>query len=91
MVILEAMASGVPVAASKIGGIPDLIQEGVNGVLFDPHIAGEMAAQIVSLINRQTTRDALAQHCKTIALECYQSKVIADRHLKIYKEVISRK
>jgi glycosyltransferase involved in cell wall biosynthesis len=48
MVILEAMASGVPVAASRIGGIPDLIEEGVTGYFFDP-------------FNSQSIRDAVSQ------------------------------
>lgn len=90
MVILEAMAAGVPAAAARIGGIPDLIQEGINGVLFDPRDADEMAAQIISLTACQTTRDTLAQRCKPIALERYHPKVIATGHLEIYREVLGR-
>jgi glycosyltransferase involved in cell wall biosynthesis len=90
MVIIEAMAAGVPAAAARIGGIPDLIQEGINGVLFDPRDADEMAAQIISLIASQTTRDTLAQRCKPLAHQRYRPEVIAEEHLKIYREVLGR-
>jgi glycosyltransferase involved in cell wall biosynthesis len=90
MVILEAMAAGVPSAAARIGGIPDLIQEGINGVLFDPRDADEMAAQIISLTASQTTRDTHAQRCKPIALKRFHPKVIAAAHLEIYREVLGR-
>ena len=45
-VVLEAMAAGVPVAASSIGGIPDLIRPGETGALFYPRDVGGMAASI---------------------------------------------
>ncbi|MCI0351074.1 MAG: glycosyltransferase family 4 protein, partial [Acidobacteriales bacterium] len=36
MVVLEAMASGLPVAAANVGGVPELVDDGVTGLLFDP-------------------------------------------------------
>ena len=45
--LLEAFASGRPIIASRVGGIPDLLVEGVNGFLALPSDAADLARQIV--------------------------------------------
>ncbi|MES2474543.1 MAG: glycosyltransferase family 4 protein [Verrucomicrobiota bacterium] len=89
MVILEAMAAGVPVAGSHIGGIPDLVEEGVTGTLFDPQIPTDMAGKIGELMGAPELRAACASLSAARALERYSPEVIARRHLEIYREVIS--
>jgi glycosyltransferase involved in cell wall biosynthesis len=51
LVIHEAFMAGVPVVASRIGGIPDLIQDGTNGLLFEPASAPSLAAAIRRLLD----------------------------------------
>src|SRR6266436_6601494 len=46
MVVLEAMAAGVPVVAAKVGGVPDLIEEGQTGMFFDPLDAESMRSAV---------------------------------------------
>jgi glycosyltransferase involved in cell wall biosynthesis len=48
---LEAMAYGKPVIASRIGGIPEQVEEGVTGFLFEPGDSRELAGRIVGLYN----------------------------------------
>lgn len=49
LVILEAMAHGLPVIASRIGGLPELVEDGITGLLFEPGDDQELAARMLTL------------------------------------------
>ncbi|MHB0977641.1 MAG: glycosyltransferase family 4 protein [Candidatus Aquicultorales bacterium] len=49
LVVIEAMASGIPVVASKVGGVPEIVQEGRNGLLVEPGDPKSLAEAILKL------------------------------------------
>ncbi|MDB5051465.1 MAG: putative group 1 glycosyl transferase, partial [Fibrobacteres bacterium] len=51
LVVREALSAGVPVLASRVGGIPEIIEDGVTGLLFEPERPGELTACIQSLVD----------------------------------------
>jgi glycosyltransferase involved in cell wall biosynthesis len=61
MVILEAMALSRPVVASRVGGIPEMIEDGVTGLLVPPHDAEALAAAIVRLLKNHPLADTLGR------------------------------
>lgn len=61
----EALAAGIPVIASRIGGIPETVRHGVNGLLFDPGDAVDLARQIRRLIDEPHLLDHLRAGCET--------------------------
>lgn len=90
MVVLEGMAAGLPVAASRVGGVPDLIEHDVDGLLFDPHDPEAVRTSLETFVREPAVRDRLGRQGRDTALRRFHPKVIAEEHLKIYREVLSR-
>lgn len=90
MVVLEAAAAGVPVAASRVGGIPDLIRHGETGLLFDPGNAGGIREAVASILGAPDTSRRLATKARAEAQARFAPAVVARRHLEIYHEVLDR-
>lgn len=59
--ILEALASGVPIVSTKVGGIPDLVEDGVAAVLIPPGDAEAMADAALALLDDAERRDRLTE------------------------------
>jgi glycosyltransferase involved in cell wall biosynthesis len=88
MVVLEAMAAGVPVLASNIGGVPDLIQHEINGLLCNPDRPETFREAVARLLDDRAFAGGLAAEAKAQALRRFHPLVVARRHLEIYREVI---
>lgn len=66
-VVLEAMASGLPVVAAHAGGIPDLVRHEEDGLLFDPDRPGELVEQVAGLLAHEGRRRFLARAARKAA------------------------
>jgi glycosyltransferase involved in cell wall biosynthesis len=87
-VVLEAMASGVPCVASKIGGSADLIDTGRTGYLFDVDDDDGMSAAVTYLLSdpihaREVGRAARETICSRFSIEA-----TADRYAQLYRDLI---
>lgn len=69
VVLMEAMASGVPVVASRLSGIPELVDCGTEGLLFEPGVAQELAAALTAIAEspRKARQFATAAREKVLA------------------------
>jgi glycosyltransferase involved in cell wall biosynthesis len=88
MVLLEAMAAGVPIIAARVGGVPDLIDENVNGTFCDPTDLKSMRDAVSRVLADPQHAQAMAETAKRLSLERYHPDVVARRHIAIYEEVL---
>ncbi len=88
MVVLESMAAGVPVVAAKVGGVPDLIEDGITGIFCDPLSGESMSAGAEKILKDPSAARKMAARAKEKARERFYPKIVAQEHLRIYKDVL---
>ncbi len=89
MVVVEAWAAGLPVAASDRGGLSALVEPG-TGLLFDPEDGHSIADTILQLQGSKELREALARQGKSKAMADYSWDTVTDRLVEIYRSVTGR-
>lgn len=87
MVILEGMSAGLPILASSVGGVPDLISPGVNGFLCETSDPASIREGLRELLERPERAEQMGKAGRQRALERYLPVQVARRHLEIYREV----
>jgi sugar transferase (PEP-CTERM/EpsH1 system associated) len=91
LVIPEAMAAGLPVVSTAVGGIPTVVEEGVTGFLAP---AGDAAA-LAGAFERLASDRALAENCgrvgRTLALERYSAERMVRDYLDVYEQALGRR
>ncbi|CAD6490153.1 MAG: D-inositol-3-phosphate glycosyltransferase [Candidatus Argoarchaeum ethanivorans] len=84
---LEAMTCGVPIVASNIGGIPDAVKDGENGLLVPPMNSEVLADAIIYLMENEDVREKMGKNGRKGA-EGYSWENIAEKTEKVYKELV---
>jgi glycosyltransferase involved in cell wall biosynthesis len=88
VVILEAMAAGIPVVASSVGGIPDLVTPGKTGYLAPSEKLETQVEMIGSIIDNRDLRCELSKNSKCEALNRFTSEAVAAFHVDVYKDLV---
>jgi glycosyltransferase involved in cell wall biosynthesis len=83
MVIAEAQSHGLPVIASAIGGIPEMIEDGVNGMLFEPGNVEELAMHCRRAIEHPEMIESMRRACIESAKR-YDPQTVAGEYLKLF-------
>jgi glycosyltransferase involved in cell wall biosynthesis len=86
--VLEALAAGVPVVAARAGGITDVIEDGVTGLLAPPGDDGAFAAAIARVLADAGLRETLIERGRRKVLADFSVSRMARGNLEIYEEVI---
>ncbi|MBI3287600.1 MAG: glycosyltransferase, partial [Chloroflexi bacterium] len=89
--IIEAMAAGVPVVATSVGGVPDLVREGETGFLVKAEDIGGMAAAILELVRNPERAERMGQEGQRLAQENYSVHRLLERTRSLYLELLRAK
>ncbi len=82
-VVIEALACGRPVVATRVGGVPELVREGATGLLVEDRDPERVAARWGEALARAWPAAALTEHVRRRSWAS-----VAERHLALYREVL---
>jgi glycosyltransferase involved in cell wall biosynthesis len=89
--ILEASTLGVPVVASRVGGIPEVVEDGRTGLLVPPRDPVALADAIVKMLSDRPVARALAAAAKERVRDHFSSAVTAARYEALYQQLLDEK
>ena len=90
MALLEALAFGVPVVATKVGAIPEILEEGHNGLLVEPGDINNLSDKLILLLENLELNRRLRQNSIELAKK-FQSSEIAKKWVTLYKGLLTEK
>lgn len=86
MTLVEAMACGVPVVATRVGGMTGILENGKTGLFFEPGDAPSLAGAITTLLENDTLRKTMGQNGRQEAIKRFSWQHIADELLARYDD-----
>jgi glycosyltransferase involved in cell wall biosynthesis len=84
LVVLEAMGSGLPIVATRVQGMEDLVEEGVNGYLFAPDDHLSLSRYLAAVMNDDVARLRMGRESTRI-IQKYDWSNITQQYLRIYE------
>jgi glycosyltransferase involved in cell wall biosynthesis len=87
--IYESMAAGLPVIATNVGGIPELIENGKTGYLFEKNDYKQLAKYIVQMVENSKKRKKMGRNAQNFIYKYANIRKIVNKKLQIYKYVLN--
>jgi glycosyltransferase involved in cell wall biosynthesis len=88
--VLEGMACGLPVVATRASGLEELVRDGVNGYLVNINDATTMADRLAALINNPYERKRMSKESRKIAEQEFAWEYITEAYVKIYERILKQ-
>ena len=88
--LLESMRCGVPVVATRVGGNPEVVVDGVTGYLVPPGDVSSFASKTVELLRDKDLRRRMGEEARRRVERHFLLQDVASRYLEIYKGLLSR-
>jgi glycosyltransferase involved in cell wall biosynthesis len=85
---IEAMASGTPVVASRVGGLPEVVEHGVTGFLVEPGNIAELRWRLAQVLGDRRLAKRMGRNARERFLQTFTWQACADRCLAAYSELV---
>jgi glycosyltransferase involved in cell wall biosynthesis len=85
---IEAMASGTPVVASSLGGVPEVVEHGVTGFLVEPGNTAELRERLAQILGDRRLAERMGRSARERFLEKFTWDACAERCLGVYSELV---
>lgn len=91
IVLIEAQALGIPVVASKVGGVPEIIKDKQTGILVEPADPRALSSVVMELINDSPRMELMSKAAKNWVRDRFRSENMVEKISGIYQEVLKEK
>jgi glycosyltransferase involved in cell wall biosynthesis len=88
MALLEAMAAGKAIVSTKVGAIPRVLEDRVNGMLVEPMNSEALGSSVIELMMTDGLIDVMGKRARRKVADQYSSRSMADNYIRIYKELL---
>jgi glycosyltransferase involved in cell wall biosynthesis len=88
LTLIEAMAAGLPVVATQVGGVPEVVQDGATGLLAPARDADSLAGKIKCLAGNPELRRQMSQRARDRARGCFSECLMHGKYLELYTEIV---
>ena len=88
---LEAMACEVPVIATRVGGIPEVVDDGETGFLSEVGDVEKMAEDAARLLDNEGRRRDMGRRARESAISRYRTDLVIPKYIEFYERVLRRK
>jgi len=89
--VLEAQAVGVPVVATRVGGVPEVVLDGVTGLLVPPKDPKKLAEAILFLLKTDDKRRQMSEAGRGWVDEKFSDRVMVEKFVELYRELMREK
>lgn len=91
LAVLEAMAAGLPIVATAVGGVPEAVVNQVTGILVTPGRPEELARAILQVASDRDLATRMGEESRARVEKCFNAETMAQRTVAAYDEVLGRK
>ena len=89
-VLLEAMAFSVPIVATRVGGVPEAIEDGISGILVPPKNPEALAEAIIKIYENPELASEMAKNARTRFEKYFTAETMARQYENIYEELLKK-